>query len=131
MIETQAETEVVSKEKKIVRPYVDVEEIRKAYPNPSTVAERKEDSYCVGGAFMQFIGIDAKFPTGNLFHVLQCTNPNLRASMHIQAGMKIMCANDSGDFEGAWQALKEALEYGCDTSKETNDETRAAARSPG
>jgi len=122
--------EVVSKKPKIVRPYIDVNEIRNAYPNP----QRFQDgwglwnSYCVGGAFQRFIGKEddrckkwvslVGFPNEAELTkwFMEFGIPDADAFLKAE---RLMSDNDSGDFEGAWQALKEALEYGCDTGEET------------
>ena len=72
---------------------------------------------------MQFIGDDdgqaerwrryGWFPVNSLGIVLSRANPNLEKDKKaFLAAHLIFEANDSGNFEDAWQALKEALEYG-------------------
>ena len=65
-----------------------VREIRRKYPSPVARPRRVRDEYCVSIAASMYLG----YPVGTLM---------------------IVSKNDSGDFEGAWTALEQALvEYG-------------------
>src|SRR5437762_3240403 len=106
--------EIVSPEaKKVLRPYLDVAEIRKAYPNPShpdgTGNPHPRERYCVGGALNRFLH-------GNEASGFEVMDPlrelGFPDELVCEFYYKITKPNDRGDFEGAWQALKEALEYG-------------------
>ena len=119
-------TEGVSPTKvRTLRPYIDVAEIRKAYPNPEMArgcgghqaGDRRH--YCVGGALVKFLGNEDKHSHFNGF-CLHCIGESLiEANPNVKMGQfPFTSRNDRGDFEGAWQALKEALEYGIETKPE-------------
>jgi len=92
-----------------VQPKRLAERIREAYPNPvcyeGQVWSRK--NYCVLIAAHFFGGSStAEGYSG----ALEALNPKLEHKNAMKRGCDIAVANDSGNFERAWQLLDEALE---------------------
>lgn len=100
---------------------MDIDQIKKAYPNPITWDQYREagmphGAYCVGGAFCNFI--DGKF-TGVQFPdddvltaaILFC-NPTITRADAREYAEAIIYDNDAGLIDDAWKRLAEALPFG-------------------
>lgn len=95
----------------------DARVIRALYPHPITARGLRltERGYCVGGALQCYVD-GFEVPRGGTFpsphtlsQVLSRANPRLnRFEARCLAG-RITSANDTGDFEKAWDWLDEAL----------------------
>ena len=97
--------------------YYDVRAIRAMYPHPvpARCLRFTERAYCVGGALQCFVE-QMEVPRGGAFPsphslsaVLRKANPHLnRFEARALAG-QITSANDTGDFQRAWERLEESL----------------------
>jgi len=97
--------------------YYDVRAIRAMYPHPvpARCLRFTERAYCVGGALQCFVE-QTEVPQGGAFPsphslsaVLRKANTRLnRFEARALAG-QITSANDTGDFQRAWERLGEAL----------------------
>jgi hypothetical protein len=110
-----------------VLPEVLVKEIKEIYSTPtasSLDALVTKTNYCVGGAFLKYIGADLTahgFPVAGLLADYLC----FYVSDHSADGAKTTCKdhyvlassitalNDSGNFYEAWDKLEEALRTPC------------------
>lgn len=100
---------------------VDADEIRKAFPNPSSGSSyHTPRGYCVGGAFLNWINysISPEFSTKELHsfppinivsRALQLTNPNLSKVQYDDFARNIISYNDEGEFDKAWMELERAF----------------------
>ena len=95
-------------------------ELKEQYPNPviSSAGNGKDgmyrpaDSYCVGGAFCAGQGIPEAFPEADdLGEYLKIYNRKLPYDKTYEFGHIISDLNDDGDFDGAWGALEQAMNY--------------------
>ena len=89
--------------------------IRERYPNPTESSNWRpgDERYCVGGAFMFWLGDDEwhGFPGPDwLASGLMKANPRLPDAK--SWAWAIIAPNDHGDFERAWQVLENALAWG-------------------
>lgn len=97
---------------------ISVEELKKAYPSPTTPGCSR-DGYCVGGALCRSLGIDSNFPgstrLGNA--IIKATGRDLESLMYyLRDGAYdradiIIGLNDAGKFDEAWDALEKALAW--------------------
>ena len=91
------------------------EELKEAYPNPMEamgVARKTADSYCVGGAFCKGQGIHDRFPNiSDLARYLREYDTSLPVSTSRKYATDITTLNDDGNFDGAWDALEQAITY--------------------
>lgn len=100
---------------------ITAEEIRRKYPNPVKANLRTcnpEGQYCVGGAIVRcvpwvFVTASKNFPVDrDLAEVLGIANPDLCADgLSRSYAERITCENDLGNFDHAWAAADEALQY--------------------
>jgi hypothetical protein len=110
-----------------------IDQIKSKYPHPvsmrsiETTDPNWESYYCVGGALCQFVGIKSGNITTDGFPLslyiakaLRELNPDLPDLSppdqfeYVRGetiARQIMTLNDQGDIEGAWNKVREALEY--------------------
>lgn len=89
-------------------------EIRALYPHPVDSTMYSGDCYCVGGAICRAAYGDSKyyFPHGGaIAGALRLLNPHLGFFQAYGFAGRIIIYNDRGNFDGAWDAAKQALEY--------------------
>lgn len=85
-------------------------QIREKYPNPKIAndCDLGKGDYCVGGACTLFTGDTSRIPLGyRINEALIKLNPCF--DMDSNVGRLIYQTNDKGDFEGAWELVKQAL----------------------
>lgn len=94
---------------------MNVADIKAKFPNPSDPLDdqKTETSYCVGGAFCMALGWKSNtFPNVDiLMEALREANADLSIRLADKYAVDIIKANDAGDYEAAWKALGDALEY--------------------
>jgi hypothetical protein len=115
---------------------ITVDDIRQAYPNPEQLSSAAVSGagYCVGGALCLYLerqGVltyrpdvlagddpaakderdrDLRFPQDRLLAAaLQRANPRLSEASALVGAGRITSANDRGQFDLAWERLREAL----------------------
>ena len=91
------------------------EQIREAYPDvrKSTLHGRAEEDYCVLGALGLYLSVKdcGNFPCGGpRIALMEAANSSLTYRQANVLSLKIMSANDTGNFNKAWALLDEALE---------------------
>ena len=103
-----------------------VQELRVTYPEPvaaATTVDLDITTYCVGGtlwlhdgtAVLTKYGAYRAFPTSEaLMHKLVKFNPALSHDRARVWAMRIICMNDSREFEQAWGHMASALTEGLD-----------------
>lgn len=90
-----------------------IKQARAKYPNPISLKDSKDtnNEYCVGGAICQTLGRNVRFPASySLDHALSQANPNLGA-MGLGFACSIIRANDTRNFDKAWELADEALNF--------------------
>ncbi len=101
---------------------VTVSEIRARYPDPKTAIYHgsfplspltRITGYCVGGALCLYRGhTTEQFPSKlTLSRILREANPDLTIDESKRMAHFIVCANDLGLFDRAWEGLEEALAW--------------------
>lgn len=97
---------------------MDIEQIKKAYPNPITwghysEAGKPHGAYCVGGAFCNFIDGEftgVQFPDEDvLTAAILYTNPGIGEGYAKEYAERIIRDNDDGFINEAWNWLHMAL----------------------
>ena len=103
---------------------VNVEELRKKYPNPKSAADAQavgRESYCVGGALWRELRME-KWNIREDLGPMTCTpsppavalalrvaNPNLAYAESCHIADQIVYENDSDNFDVAWAWMDKAL----------------------
>ena len=91
------------------------EELKEAYPNPTASQDARlarMNRYCVGGAFCAGQGIKDWFPNAyDLKRYLMEFNPSLNSTKAFGYAVDITMRNDARAYEGAWDALEQAMNY--------------------
>lgn len=96
-----------------------ISEIRDEYPHPSRKADDSgaNDRYCVGGAVCMAHGLwqddaatETNFPNEDtLCTALQDLNRGIDSTTAYNLAVEIIDANDSGEFDRAWELAEYAL----------------------
>lgn len=104
-------------------------DIREKYPNPIRLGDEgsapEDCGYCVGGALVRYMFLSMPSETAINFpwnrscfpspHAIQeallTANPHLSLSHAKMSAEIIIHKNDSGNIEGAWDALDRTLSY--------------------
>jgi hypothetical protein len=102
-----------------VLPEVLVKEIKQAFPNVISAQDRGGThvrTYCVGGAFIQYMKGEDNFPNAFLLARKLCKHISGRTTectVHMTRASAITRNNDSRNFDAAWNELQKALETPC------------------
>lgn len=91
-----------------------IEEIRALYPHPVNSTMYSGDCYCVGGAICRAAYGDSKYYFPYVYTIaraLSKLSPRLEFHRASNFAKSIIIHNEYGNFDRAWDAAREALEY--------------------